>query len=120
MNLGWLDVCLRVADVRTSRAFYERLGFHRVEGDDAEGWAVVVHGEARLGLFQPEFMETGPFSLNFRGGDVAAIAQALEAQGCPFDQPLRISPQGGASARLRDPDGYPIFLDAAPGETKPV
>lgn len=120
MNLGWLDVCLRVQDARISREFYEKLGFHRVEGDDAEGWAVMVCGESRIGLYEAKHMEGDPFSLNFRGGDVAANATELESKGLSLEGSLFVSHQGGASARLRDPDGHMIFLDTAPGETKKV
>lgn len=118
MDLGWLDVCLRVTKVRDSREFYEGLGLHRVAGDDDEGWAVMVQGEARIGLYEAPHMEGDPLCLSFRGGDVAAIARDLEARGYEFASPLFVSPQGGASAKLRDPDGHMIFFDCAPGETK--
>ena len=118
MNLGWLDVCLRVADVATSRKFYEGLGFKRVEGDDDEGWAVVVNGESRLGLFSATFMGEDAFSLNFRGGDVIANGAALAAAGYTFESEPAPGKFGGGSAKLRDPDGNLIFLDTAPNETK--
>ncbi len=118
MNLGWLDVCLRVANAQLSREYYEGLGFHRVEGDDAEGWAVVVNGEARIGLYEAAHMEGDPFCLNFRGGDVPAIAEALAGQGYSLSKELHVSAQGGASAKLKDPDGHALFFDCAPGETR--
>lgn len=118
MDLGWLDVCLAVQDVRVSRPFYEGLGFHRVEGDDAEGWAIMVGGESRIGLYEPQHMEGDKVCLNFRGGDVPALAAALRDQGYRFAKDVHGSNQGGFSARLLDPDGHSIFLDAAPGETK--
>ena len=111
MELGWLDVCLRVANVATSRAFYEGLGFRRVEGDDAEGWAVVVHGAARIGLFEPRYMSEAGLSLNFRGGDVRAIWTALSASGYRFEKDLAGELDGGASATLKDPDGHAIFFE---------
>lgn len=120
MKLGWLDVCLRVADVGVSRGFYEGLGFRRVEGDDAEGWAVMVHDESRIGLYELAHMGEDEFCLNFRGGNVAEVATSLVERGIPFLDELKVSPEGGASARLKDPDGHVIFLDAAAGETKKV
>ena len=120
MELGWLDVCLRVKDVSASRRFYEGLGFRRVEGDDAEGWAVVVNGDARIGLFSPRYMTDSAFSLNFRGGDVSAIAAELRKRGYQFSSGPSIGAEGGASATLKDPDGHVIFFDSAPGETKKV
>lgn len=118
MDIGWLDVCLRVKDVRASREFYEGLGFHRVEGDEAEGWAVVVSGEARIGLYEPKHMEGDGFCLNFRGGNVRAITDDLKNRSYAFAKELYESSEGGASARLKDPDGHTIFFDTAPGETK--
>ncbi|NDG63854.1 MAG: VOC family protein [Planctomycetes bacterium] len=113
----WMDVCLRVADVIRSRNFYEGLGFTRVEGDDADGWAVVVNGNARIGLFEQKYMNGRSFMLNFRGGDVLAKVAALEAKGYQFVTPARRSADGGGSATLEDPDGHRIFFDAEPNET---
>lgn len=118
MYLGWCDVCLRVKDVARSREFYEGLGFHAVEGSDAEGWAVVVHEAIRLGLYAREHVGAERVTLNFRGGDVLAIAKELQARGFAFDVPPEAGPEGGGSATLKDPDGYPIFFDTAPGETR--
>ena len=120
MNLGWLDVCLRVTSVARSRAFYEGMGFVRVEGDDSEGWAVVVLEESRIGLFEPQFMGDQSFMLNFRGGDVMAAASSLEKRGYTFLEPAREGKNGGGSAKLIDPDGHHIFLDTAPGEIKKI
>ena len=117
MNLGWCDFCLRVTDAHVSREFYEKLGFVRVEGDDAEGWAVMVKDEVRIGLFQPEYMG-GSISINFRGGDVAKVCRALSEQGVEIQKGPTFGKSGGVSAELRDPDGYMIFLDTAPGEIK--
>jgi catechol 2,3-dioxygenase-like lactoylglutathione lyase family enzyme len=115
MDLGWLDVCLCVSDVAASRAFYEKLGFGLVEGDDAEGWAVVANGSARLGLFTRTFMGEDALSLNFRGGNISDIAQRLTDQGLEFNG----KPKGASgSLRLRDPDGYLVFFDSHPGETR--
>ena len=118
MQLGWLDVCLRVAQVGVSREFYEKLGFRRVEGDDSEGWAVMVHEESRIGLYEHEHLGDGAFCLNFRGGDVAGVASALKAQDISFVSELKVTPEGGASATFKDPDGHVIFLDSAAGEIK--
>jgi catechol 2,3-dioxygenase-like lactoylglutathione lyase family enzyme len=118
MDLGWLDVCLRVADVRQSRAFYEELGFRRVEGEDGEGWAVVVNGEARIGLYEARHMGDQAFNLNFRGGNVVDIAKGLAEAGHRFEKPLSVSESGGASVTARDPDGHILFFDSSPSEVK--
>jgi len=118
MNLGWCDVCLRVRDVSTSRAFYEVLGFWRVEGSDEEGWAVMTNGQQRLGLFIREFMAT-EFSLNFRGGDIQAICTDLATKGIALTSGPKINEKGG-TAGLVDPDGHAISLDSAVGETMKI
>ncbi|HWD39287.1 MAG TPA: VOC family protein [Fimbriimonas sp.] len=114
MNPGRLDVCPRVSNVATSRAFYEDLGFQRVEGDDAQGWAVMANGEARLGLFEKQFMKTEP-SLNFRGGKIGEIVQNLTDKGRNFVS-AKPNPDGTGSAELRDPDNHLIFFDTSKEE----
>src|ERR1051326_8630983 len=118
MNLGWCDVCITVDSVTASREFYERLGFRRVEGEDEKGWAVVTNDDLRLGLFESQFMDGYPFTLNFRGGDVFAIAESLKASGIECSSGPKRASNGGCSATIHDPDGHLIFFDTAPGETK--
>jgi catechol 2,3-dioxygenase-like lactoylglutathione lyase family enzyme len=118
MDLGWCDVCLRVSKADVSRRFYRDLGLWRVEGSDEEGWAVMTNGDLRLGLFEPQFMST-EMSLNFRGGNVAAICDELRAKGHSFAKEPKFV-EGGGSASMIDPDGHAIFIDAQSGETKKV
>lgn len=117
MDIGWLDVCLRVEDVKGSRAFYEGLGFRRVEGKDEEGWAVMTNGDARIGLYERQHMGDDAFSLNFRGSDVMAVAEELKGKGYEFYDGPKQSDQG-CSAWMKDPDGYTLFFDTMVGETK--
>jgi lactoylglutathione lyase len=118
VNLGWCDVCLRVSKANISTKFYGDLGFWRVEGSEEEGWAVMTNGNMRLGLFEPQFMES-EFSLNFRGGDIKAISEELKAKGHSFAKEPKITDRGG-SALMTDPDGHTIFFDSMIGETKKV
>lgn len=118
MNLGWCDVCLRVASAAASCQFYGDLGFWRVEGSDEEGWSVMTNGQLRLGLFEAQFMDDHTVSLNFRGGDIGPIVADLKARGHVFKKEKVI--EGGGTASLRDPDGYSIFFDTMPGETMKV
>lgn len=120
MELGWLDMCLRVSNVSVSREFYEGLGFNKVEGEDEEGWAVVVNGDARIGLYESKHMGESNFSLNFRGGDVIANSDELLAKGYTFMKMPKAHKGGGGSATLLDPDGHTIFFDTAPDETKKI
>jgi catechol 2,3-dioxygenase-like lactoylglutathione lyase family enzyme len=116
MNIGWCDVCLCVKDAGASQAFYEQLGFHRVEGGD--DWAVLTNGDVRLGLYERQHMGDEPMSLNFRGSDVPAVCGLLAERGVAFEQDPVQGKGGGWSAKLRDPDGRLVFFDTAPGETK--
>ena len=118
MDLGWCDVCLRVAKADISRKFYGDLGFWRVEGSDDEGWAVVTNGDLRLGLFEPQFMRSA-ISLNFRGGNVTKICDELRTKGHAIAKEPKLI-EGGGSASLLDPDGYAIFIDSLPGEVKKI
>ncbi len=116
MELGWLDVCIRCLDVERSREFYEGLGFAKVEGEDSEGWAVVVKGTARIGLFSVGFMDQDRFSFNFRGGNIPQIAQALKERGYFFAEEPKFTGEAGGSLRLQDPDGNLVFIDSFDGE----
>jgi catechol 2,3-dioxygenase-like lactoylglutathione lyase family enzyme len=113
-RFGRLHVCLNVADIAASHAFYATLGFSREEGDLAEKWLVMEREGIRIGLFQGHWDD--PFSLNFRGGDVPAIARALESAGLTMERVAATSDAGCGSATIRDPDGHLIFFDTAPNE----
>ena len=116
MKLGRLDTCLRVEDVEASIAFYSRLGFLHVEGDPAQGWAVILNGAARIGLFSAEFMGEDVVSLNFRGGNIPVLAALLMDNGLPLSQPAKFVGRHGGTLALRDPDGHLLFLDSSDSE----
>lgn len=119
MELGWCDLCLNVENVTVSREFYEGIGFRKVEGNDEEGWAVMVNGETRIGLYQQERMGEGDFCINFRGGPVGTIVKDLEAKGYEFEPEYKIQDDGPyGTAFLKDPDGYVLMFDHEKGETK--
>ena len=89
-----------------------------MEGKDEEGWAVITNDDLRLGLYEEQHVGKDSLTINFRGGDVRANAEALMAKGLEFEMGPKEGKGGGWSAVLRDPDGYNVFLDTAPGETK--
>jgi catechol 2,3-dioxygenase-like lactoylglutathione lyase family enzyme len=118
MDPGWLDVCIRESNVSKSIAFYLELGFRAGEWNLDDGWSVLVEGDRRIGVFGPKYMSDS-FSLNFRGGNIEAIAHGLTAAGVEFSSPPKIRENGGGSFDIRDPDGNLIFFDSCPNETKP-
>jgi len=112
-DLGTCTVCFNVRDVRRSSEFYAKLGFRVTAGDLAENWLVMEHGNLRLGLFQGHIESN---LLNFRGGDVFAIARQLEAQGLKLRTPAQVEPDSSAGATIADPDGNLIYFNTAPDE----
>lgn len=115
IDLGRCELCLNVSDVARSRAFYEKLGFRPVGGDEAEGWRILTNGDQRLGLYQGHITEP---MLNFRGGEVFPLARELQARGIELESGPEIEADQSAGAMLRDPDGFAIYLNTAPGESK--
>jgi catechol 2,3-dioxygenase-like lactoylglutathione lyase family enzyme len=108
MDLGTFSMSLAVKDIRASRAFYERLGFEVLDGNEEERWLVLRNGEAKIGLFQGMFDQN---VLTFNPPDVRAVQRSLKIQGVSFLQEADEGGQGPASATLLDPDGNAILLD---------
>src|ERR1051325_10777564 len=52
MQLGNFSVSLAVKDIAASRAFYEKLGFKQVAGNQAQNWLILQNSTATIGLFQ--------------------------------------------------------------------
>jgi len=114
LDLGRFELCLDVADIRRSLDFYEKLGFRQVAGDVEERNVVLQKGDCRLALYQGYIKGN---LLNFRGGDVFAIAAALKQQGLAFKKEAFTAEDGSAGALLEDPDGNEIYFVSHPGET---
>lgn len=124
MLLGNLTYCLNTKDIRATVAFYRKLGWH-LSGDFlAQNWGVMtleekpqwgqtLHNGMHLSLFQDMLPAN---MLNWRGGDVYAIATALEARGIEFDKPPYSDPDGSDALPLRDPDGHLLYFNTYPAE----
>lgn len=118
--LGCFSLSLNVKDIKTSWAFYEKLGFTIFHGEMDQGWLILANGETKIGLFQ-NMLEKN--MLTFNPGwdqsagavegftDVRDIQKRLKAQGVEFTREADESTSGPASAMLMDPDGNPILLD---------
>lgn len=113
MFLGNFELCLNVKDLRASQEFYETLGFVRVGGEPRDGWAIMEHGNLRLGLYEGHIDAN---LLNFRGADVFVVAEQLRAEGVVFTQDAYREPDGSAGASFADPDGNVIYLNTFPEE----
>ncbi len=125
MRLGNFSVSLTVKDIAASRAFYEKLGFKMVAGDQSQNWIVLQNEHTKIGLFQGMF-ERNMLTFNPGWGgesgketltdfeDVRDIHKALIARGITPDAatpPLDDSTTGPAYLMLTDPDGNPILID---------
>lgn len=120
MELGAFSVSLAVKDISASRAFYEKLGFAAIMGEEAQNWLIMKNGDHVIGLFQGMFDRN---ILTFNPGwnansetlpsfaDIRQIQRALSASG--IDAGAEIDPQstGPASFSITDPDGNVILFD---------
>ncbi|WP_333607722.1 VOC family protein [Arsukibacterium sp.] len=120
MQLGAFSVSLAVKDIARSKAFYEKLGFNIMAGDQSQGWLILKNGTTVIGLFQGMFDKN---ILTFNPGwdsaaseldsftDVRDIQQQLLAQGITLTKAADVSSSGPAHIVLEDPDGNQIMLD---------
>ncbi len=120
MELGAFSVSLSVKDIEASRAFYEKLGFSPMAGDQAQGWLILRNGSTVIGLFRGMFDKN---ILTFNPGwdqsasalasfiDVRDVQKSLEAQGVEITTRADPGSKGPAHIILSDPDGNVIMLD---------
>ena len=91
------------------------MGFGMIGGVLAEKWAILSDGENELHLFEGHVASN---TLNFRGGDVFAIAAALREQGLEMSSDAVTEDDGSDGAWIRDPDGNEIYFNTAPEERR--
>jgi predicted lactoylglutathione lyase len=120
MRLGNFSVSLAVKDIAASRAFYEKLGFTVVSGDQSKNWIVLQNENTKIGLFQGMFPRN---MLTFNPGwdsskntlpdfeDVRDLQKTLKARGLAPNPAADESTTGPAYLMLTDPDGNPILID---------
>ena len=119
MKLGAFSISLSVKDIALSRAFYEKLGFAQLGGDQDQKWLILKNGETIIGLFEGMFPKN---MLTFNPGwdqdaqnlddfdDVRDIQKSLLAAGLDLDSQAE-GKEGPASITLTDPDGNPVLID---------
>ena len=120
MQLGAFSISLAVKDIAASRAFYEKLGFKTLGGDQANNWLILKNGDHVIGLFQGMFEKN---MLTFNPGwdqnanrlpaftDVRELQRQLKAQGVQIATEADESSTGPAHFVVIDPDGNPILVD---------
>ena len=113
MQLGNFSVSLAVKDIAASRAFYEKLGFRPIGGDQSKNWLILQNETATIGLFQgmfeknmltfnPGWDRTGKTLTDF--DDVRDIQRKLKARGLTLATAADESSTGPASL-MRLPGG---------------
>ena len=120
MDLGAFSLSLTVRDIAASRAFYEKLGFIRVLGEQDEKWLILRNGQTTIGLFEGAFERN---TLTFNPGwsseaqplngfmGVREIQRELKAKGLTLELEADALTSGPGSIMLLDPDGNPILID---------
>jgi len=120
MDLGAFSVSLAVKDIETSRQFYEKLGFSKFHGDQAQNWLIMKNGDHVIGLFQGMFEKN---ILTFNPGwdgnaqpvneftDVRELQRRLKALGITMISEADETSTGPASFMIVDPDGNTILMD---------
>lgn len=120
MQLGNFSVSLAVKDIAASKAFYEKLGFAAIGGDQEQNWLILQNDTTTIGLFQGMFEQN---ILTFNPGwdskaklvegfqDVREIQALLKERGLNLTTEADADSTGPASLTLVDPDGNAIFFD---------
>ncbi len=120
MKLGAFSVSLNVKDLQKSRAFYEKLGFSAMGGNEKHNYLIMKNGTTIIGLFQGIIQEN---MLTFNPGwdenakefnpydDVRDIQKTLKKEGVKLDREASESTKGKEYISLKDPDGNHILID---------
>ena len=120
MKLGAFSISLNVKDVKTSKEFYEKLGFKVFGGSMEHKYLIMKNGNALVGLFQgmfegniltfnPGWDENAGNIENF--DDIRVIQKQLKSSGLTLTSEADEKTTGPGSLTLTDPDGNMILLD---------
>jgi len=120
MKLGAFSVSLSVKDLKTSIAFYKKLGFKQFSGDFEKNYVIMKNQNTLIGLFQGMFEGN---LLTFNPGwdqaakdldsfdDVREIQKELKKQKVSIPMQADETTTGPASFVITDPDGNAILID---------
>jgi catechol 2,3-dioxygenase-like lactoylglutathione lyase family enzyme len=122
MQPGAFSISLPVADLEASRDFYATIGFETAGGSLDEGYLILRHGVAVIGIFNFDGMDFNAPMLAFNPGldaqlgptdeftDVREISQALRGAGAQIVVDAEPG-TGPAHLVVLDPDGHRILID---------
>lgn len=120
MKVGAFSISLSVKDLKTSKEFYEKVGFEVFAGSMEMNYLIMKNGNALIGLFQGMFDGN---ILTFNPGwdenaqnlenydDIRKIQEHLKNAGVTLLNEADTSTSGPASFMLTDPDGNVILFD---------
>ncbi|ADY28837.1 VOC family protein [Cellulophaga lytica] len=120
MKLGAFSISLSVKDIKTSKAFYEKLGFSVFAGEIDKKYLILKNENTIIGLFEGMFDKN---MLTFNPGwdqnantlknydDIRDIQKQLIASGLELSSKADENTTGPANLVIVDPDGNPILLD---------
>ncbi|MCH9660985.1 MAG: VOC family protein [Bacteroidetes bacterium] len=120
MKLGAFSISLAVKDLKTSKAFYESMGFSVFAGAMDKNYLIMKSEGSLIGLFQGMFENN---IITFNPGwdtdanhvetfdDVRAIQKHLKQHGIPILSEADETTKGPASFIVMDPDGNSILID---------
>jgi predicted lactoylglutathione lyase len=120
MKLGAFSISLSVKDLKTSKQFYENLGFKVFAGSMEQNYLIMKNENALIGLFQGMFEGN---ILTFNPGwdenaqnvekfmDVREIQKQLKDKNIELTSKADENTSGPASLMLTDPDGNMILID---------
>ncbi|MEZ5339136.1 MAG: VOC family protein [bacterium] len=115
--LGRFSVCIFVANLADCVAWYKQLGLPATLDMQQYGFVVLSDGWCKLALMSTDHQDSWPGQImNFRGGDIEAIAARLKAAGLELDYDAKLESDESWSTQLSDPDGYVIYFNTAPDE----
>jgi catechol 2,3-dioxygenase-like lactoylglutathione lyase family enzyme len=120
IKLGAFSISLNVKDLKTSKDFYENLGFKVLGGAMQKKYLIMKNGNSLIGLFQGMFQGN---ILTFNPGwdeagkninkfdDVRIIQQHLKQNGIKLTAEADEKTHGPANIMISDPDGNVILID---------
>ncbi len=120
MKLGAFSISINVKDLKTSKEFYEKLGFKAFGGSMEQNYLIMKNENALIGLFQGMFEGN---ILTFNPGwdenaqnieefdDVREIQKSLKSNEINLISEADENSNGPGSIMLTDPDGNMILID---------
>lgn len=120
MDLGAFSVSLVVKNLKSSKTFYEKLGFKVFHGEESQNWLIMKNKSTVIGLFEGMFEKN---ILTFNPGwnenaesiesfdDVRTIQEDLREKGIEFVTKVQEESSGPGSFMIQDPDGNTILID---------